>query len=196
MSPYVQGQYAASSAFGLTKTADAFTSGGSLLSRMGKKVKGWLPTAEGTKKFFIGEPGKFKEELASGKALSKGSLIRESLKAPGMLNKLLFYGFPALDVVSTLRSDSPDKPGDIAGILGGAAASSAMYRPLGMLGAMAAGIGGGMLGRGIVNKGRDLMGEKPPEMPQEYSEDPYRHIPYRQMYPYAGAATSLLGGGG
>lgn len=195
MNPYIQGQYTASTVFGLTKMAGAYGITPSLLGRMGKKIKGWLPTAAGTKRFFIGEPGKFKEEITSGKALSKGSLIRESFKAPGVLNKLLFYGFPALDVVSTMRSDSPDKPGDIAGILGGAAASSAMYRPLGMLGAMAAGIGGGMLGRGIVNKGRDLMGGKQPEIPQETSEDPYRHVPYRQMYPYAGAASALLGGG-
>lgn len=179
MMPYAQGQQDANVVFGFTKVAIPFRAGPGLLQKAKKLVGKWMPTWEGTKRTMIGEPGRFVDELVNRKALSKGSLIREGFKAPGMLNKALFYGLPALDVVSTLRSDSPDKPGDIASILGGSAAGMAAFRPFGMLGSMAAGMGGAALARGIVSKGRQLAGGQPPV--EENTTSPAEYNPYAQQ---------------
>lgn len=197
MTPYLQGQYAASAFFGISHTKVAGRA--TLAARAGTKLKSWLPTWGGVKRFFVGEPGKFVGELRKGKALSKGSLIREGFSTgtgiPGALNKAIFYGLPAMDVVSALKSNSTDKPGDIAGILGGTAASMAAFRPLGMLGAMAGGMGGSMLARKIFSKGQQAAGYVPEEeAPPDQTPSPYE--PLRQRYPYASGVSYLAGGGG
>jgi hypothetical protein len=192
MTPYVQGQHAASCFLGIDKiAAPLFTPRPGMLSRVGRTLKKWAPTWAGTKKMMIGEPGKFKDEIVNRKLLSKGSLIREGFRAPGMLNKALFYGMPALDMVSVARSDSPDKAGDIASIIGGSAMGMAAFRPLGMLGAMAAGTAGAALGRGAVHGGQKLLGQQPAAPPPP-PEQPT--VPYNQFYPYAPGANYAVGG--
>jgi hypothetical protein len=193
MFPYLQGQQDALSFFGVSHTKVAGKA--KLLSRAGKKVKSWMPTWGGVKRFFVGEPGKFVGELRKGKALSKGSLIREGFQAPGVINKALFYGLPALDVISTARSNSPDKPGDIAGILGGTAASMAAFRPFGLLGAMAGGMGGSALARKIFAK-NPQEGEEVSAEGVSSPQNPSVYAPLRQRYPYAAGANYLVGGGG
>lgn len=97
------------------------------------------------REFAIGDPRKFWSEVSSGKALDKGSLLRQSFHAPGLLDKALFYGVPAYGVGSALGDAEGDKVKRIGGELGGAALSMAAFRPLGLAGA----IGGGMLGSSI-----------------------------------------------
>jgi len=186
---YIQGQYAANIVFGFTKEAFAFASKPSFLQRAGKTLKRWAPTWSGTKKMMIGEPGKFMNELANRKMLAKGSLIRKGFHAPGLLNKTLFYGLPALDAVNIVRSDSPNKAEDLASLAGGSMAGLAAFRPLGMVGALAASAGGSALGRGLVSGGRKLLGNVAQPLPQQQST-----IPYRQFYPYASGINYLAGG--
>jgi hypothetical protein len=191
MTPYEQGQLAASGCFGFTKVAIPLVTRPGMLSRIGKVLKKWAPTWSGTKKMMIGEPGKFKDEIVNRKLLSKGSLIRQGFQAPGMFNKALFYGMPALDIMSVARSDSPDKAGDIAGILGGSAMGMAAFRPMGMLGSMAAGTAGSAIGRGLAHGGQKLLGRQPepPPIPEQPA------VPYNQFYPYAPGANYAAGGG-
>jgi hypothetical protein len=200
MTPYEQGQYAANIYLGFTKVAVPLVAGTSFLQRAGKFLSKHAPTWAGTKKMMIGEPGRFKDELVNRKLLSKGSLIREGFHAPGMFNKALFYGLPALDVVSAARSDSPDKAKDIAGILGGTVGSMAAFRPFGMVGAMAGSAAGSALGKGLLSKGRQVAGvQPPPEAPptQAPGSPPFEeYVPYRQAHPYAAGASYLAGGGG
>jgi hypothetical protein len=201
MFPYTRGQEDANTLFGLMKTAAGLpqlaTAGAGLLGRAGSALKKWAPTWSGTKKFMIGEPKEFMNQLANRRFLSKGSLVRQGFEAPGMLSKAMFYGLPALDVVSTMRSDSPDKAKDIAGIIGGTAGSMAMFKPFGMLGAMAGGSIGGKLTSGLLNKGRQIAGAPIPEqaMNSQGAQGLAEHVPYQQMYPYASGASYLMGGG-
>lgn len=179
MTPYAQGQHAAGVFLGITKVAVPLISRPAFWQRAGKTIKKWLPTWSGTKRTMVGEPGKFWNELVNRKALSKGSLVRQGFHAPGVLNKALFYGLPALDAVNVMRGDSPDKAGDIAGIIGGSIGGMAAYRPLGMLGAMAVGTAGSALGRGAVHGGKKLLGMPPAEVA---AEQPQALPPYPQ-YP-------------
>ncbi len=93
----------------------------------------------------VGSPKRFGRELMSGRALSKGSLIRQSFKAPDMLSKALFYGFPAYEAGSIMLDDEKDKAKRIGASLGGAALGLAAWKPLGMAGSM----GADYIGRGI-----------------------------------------------
>lgn len=187
MFPYQQGRQDAVGLFGLSKTAEMNKT--ALSPKTLKMIKSWLPTAKGVKRFFIGEPGKFVKELKGGKALSKGSLIREGFSAPDLLSKAMFYGLPALDVVSVARSDSPDKPGDIGSILGGTMGGMAAYRPFGLVGSILAGMGGSALGRGVVSAGRSIM-NKPvqqprwvPQLPAQYNQTPYENPAFESGLP-------------
>lgn len=174
MTPYEQGQHAADVFLGFTKVAIPLISSPSFWQRAGKVVKKWMPTWSGTKKMMVGEPGRFKDEILNNKMLSKGSLIRQGFKTPGMFNKALFYGFPAMDAISVARGNSPDKAGDIAGIIGGSAAGMAAFRPLGMIGAMAAGTAGSVLGKKLVHGGQKVLGRGPEQVPpQEQLPPPY-----------------------
>jgi hypothetical protein len=187
MFPYQQGQQDASAIFGVTKTAEMKKH--ALSPKTLRRIKSWLPTAKGVKRFFIGEPKKFVRELKGGRALSKGSLIREGFTAPDLLSKAMFYGLPALDVVSVARSDSPDKPGDIGSILGGTVGGMAAYRPFGLVGSILAGMGGSALGRGIVSAGRAIT-NKPvqqpqwsPQLPAQYAQTPYENPAFETGLP-------------
>lgn len=108
--------------------------------------------------FVVGEPKKFLGELTSGKALDKGSLIRQSFHAPGMLNKALFYGIPAYGVGSVLGDAEGDKVKRIGGELGGAALSMAAFKPLGLAGAIAGGMGGAAIGEGLGGAAQNIVG--------------------------------------
>jgi hypothetical protein len=108
--------------------------------------------------FVVGEPKKFWGELASGKALDKGSLIRQSFHSPGILNKALFYGIPAYGVGSVLGDNEGDKVKRIGGELGGAALSMAAFKPLGLAGAIAGGMGGAAIGEGIGGVAQNVVG--------------------------------------
>jgi hypothetical protein len=191
MSPYEQGQHAANVFLGFTKVATPLISSPSFWQRAGKFISKHAPTWSGTKKFMIGEPGRFMDEVTNRNMLSKGSLIRQGFHAPGMFNKAMFYGLPALDVVSAARSDSPDKAGDIGSILGGSALSMAAFRPFGMVGAMAAGAAGSALGRRVVSKGKQIAGGQPP--PEQVPGTAQPQMP-PQLYPYAPGANYLMGG--
>lgn len=102
----------------------------------------------GIKEFAVGNPGKFWEEVRAGKALAPGSLVREGLKAPTILDKALFYGLPAYEVGTTLGDHAGDKANRVGATLGASALGMAAFKPLGMLGALAASSLGGAVGGG------------------------------------------------
>jgi hypothetical protein len=110
--------------------------------------EGLKSLGRGVKEFTVGSPGKFWEEIRAGKALAPGSLIRESLKTPTVFDKALFYGLPAYEVGSTIGDHEGDKANRIGSTLGASALGMAAFKPLGLLGAMAASSVGGAIGGG------------------------------------------------
>jgi len=99
----------------------------------------------------IGSPIAFGKEILEGKALKPEGMMRESLKAPGIFNKALFYGLPAWSGVGILRDNEGEKMKRIGGLAAGTAIGIAMFKPLGLVGAMAGDavgqrVGGGLLG--------------------------------------------------
>lgn len=110
------------------------------------------------REFAIGTPGKFLDEVSSGKALDKGSLIRQSFHTPSVLDKAFIYGMPAYGVGSVLGDSEGDKIKRIGGELGGGFAGAALFRPLGLAGALAGGTVGSIAGEGIGGVGQNMFG--------------------------------------
>jgi len=141
MDVYGIGQEEALQSLGITKVAWKAP----LMKRMGRWLLKKAPTWKGTREFAIGTPVQFGKEIMRGKALSKGSLMRQSLHAPDMFSKAMFYGFPAVEAGGIMLDSEANKARRVGEALGGATLGLAAYRPLGMLGS----IGADMLGRSI-----------------------------------------------
>jgi hypothetical protein len=148
MNPYEQGNAEAFAALGLEKTARGAILK-PVLSGAWKFLKSMKPTWKGTKEMFIGNPKQLWQEARAGTALSKGSLIRQSLNPKGVLNKALWYGFPAYEGYEIATDDQGDKWKRLGAAAGGAALGIAAFKPLGMLGAMALDPIGRMAGKGF-----------------------------------------------
>lgn len=131
----------------------------SLWKRLGRWAQRKMPTRTGVRNFFIGDPRRFGQEIIKGKALSKGSLIRESFHAPDMFSKAMFYGLPAVEGVGVALDEEGNKARRIGETLGGAALGLAAYRPLGMLGSVGADVLGRRLGGGIGQTAAHLVGK-------------------------------------
>lgn len=106
----------------------------------------------------VGSPKKFMQELRSGTALGPKGLIRESFKAPALWQKALFYGFPAVSAVQTLRSNDPDKAESLGGLAGGMLLGTAAMGPFGMLGSYPLGFLGEHLGSRLVRGAKRMTG--------------------------------------
>lgn len=148
MTPRDVGRQEALSNLGLVKEA----AGTPLFYRapLKKRMWKWLSTkarglGRSAGEMMIGSPRRFGREIASGRALAKGGLLRESFRAPDMLSKALFYGFPAYEAGSIMLDDDPNKARRVGASLGGAALGLAAWRPLGMVGSM----GADYIGRGL-----------------------------------------------
>lgn len=144
MTPYELGHTAALESLGLTKEAVSVLAKPKFLARAGRWIAKKRPL-NWMKELSIGQPRRFGREVMQGKALSKGSLVRQSLHAPDMFSKAMFYGFPAVESGGILMDDAPNKAKRIGQSLGGAALGLAAWKPLGMIGA----IGADMIGRGV-----------------------------------------------
>lgn len=141
--------------------------------------------------FMVGSPKKFMGEIRSGKALAPGSMVRESFRAPGLLNKAMFYGFPAVEAGNILTSSSENKGQELGGLIGGSALGIAAFRPLGMVGSIAAGTLGDYVGRGIGGLGQKAVNaiKRDPQPQQQvssygrpiYARNPIGAVGYRQM---------------
>jgi|GEM_PF-4679998 len=147
MTPQDIGRRAAFEELGLVKSAATpLFYKAPLMKRVGK----WLGSkAHSIAEMAIGSPRRFGRELMSGRALRKGSLIRESLDAPDMLSKAFFYGLPAYEAGSILLDKDPDKAKRVGASLGGAALGLATWRPLGMVGSIGADIAGRSVGGAV-----------------------------------------------
>jgi len=179
---YTAGQTAVLEALGISKVATPVIVRAPLLRRAGwwlqKKLPQW---GKSLKEMAIGEPGKFVDELSRGKALSKGSLVRKSFHAPGMLNKVFWYGLPAYEGVQILRDDDPDKWGRMGGLIGGTALGIGAFRPLGIVGSMGAGMLGEHIGAGIARTGRQLAKGNEP-IKGRWESSPQNHYATPQYY--------------
>jgi hypothetical protein len=168
--PFEQGKHAAFTQLGLIKVAIPIPTGAvapGLLSRIG----GGLSRFGGAvKRTLIGEPGKFVGELAKGKAFSSGGMmhhgIRDAFSARNPLSLALNYGLPAYSLYGIMKSDSPDKPGQLGGFVGSTLGGAALSRPFGLVGGIAGSLIGHRLGAGAVHAGQRLTGTVPPE-PQQ-----------------------------
>ena len=170
---------------------------------MHQGMPGFQRKTQGVKRTLFGEIPEFYNELRQGTAFSpemklrgKGRELRsglayESLKAPGVLNKLLFYGWPAYDIYNTLKSPSgPGKAEQIGGLLASTPAWIAGWRPLGMVGSTIAASLAERVGRGaghMVDQARQkLRAPKQPSpqygYPQNYQEGVQQALP--QQFPY------------
>ena len=125
-------------------------------------AKAMLPTRKGLREFAIGDPKRFIQELRSGTALGKGSLIRESMHAPDMMSKAMFYGLPAVEAGGIILDDEGNKGRRLAGSIGGAALGLAAWKPLGMAGSIGADILGRRVGESIGGVA-DRLARKNPE---------------------------------
>ena len=151
MTPRETGYHEVYAAMGITKEA-----------RLGKVLpwlRGKLPTASGVRNFLVGDPKRFFTELRRGKALSKGSLVRESFKAPGMVNKALFYGLPAVEGYNIISSPGGQKAERLGELIGDTAMFTATWKPLGYVGSALVGGIGGKIGKGAVQVGKQVLGK-------------------------------------
>jgi len=179
---YAQGRDDVFASLGITKVAVPIIPKAPLLRRakwwLSKKLPKWGRTA---KEMAIGSPKQFMGEIAQGKALAPGSLIRQSFHAPGLLNKAFWYGLPAYEGIQIMRSDEPGKAARMGGLLGGTALGIAAWRPLGILGSMGLGMLGERVGAGIGQTARHLT--KGPEIqPQGRWMMPAQTNLYPQTY--------------
>lgn len=123
---------------------------------------GWLGRfGHGLKRFMIGDPGRFMEEIRAGEVMAPGSSIRSIFKIPsfrkhpiqGPLTAGLIYGLPAHEAYQISQDPDPHKAQRIGGMLGGTALGWAAFGPVGMLGSIPAGMAGewagGQLGKGV-----------------------------------------------
>lgn len=154
---YKLGQHEALAQLGFYKEAAP-----PLLGRIGGWLAKKVPTRAGIKRFMIGDPRAFGKELLQGKALSKGSLIRQSLAAPDFLTKALFYGLPAYQAINIATDPMGNKAQRMGGLLGGNLLGLAAWRPFGILGSMAAGSLGEQLGSAVGQTGQFLATGKRP----------------------------------
>ena len=152
----LQGYNDVYNALGITKEARF-----GVIGRAASALKSKLPTLGGLKRFVIGEPGRFMNEIRAGKAFSKGSLMRESFQTPGMMNKALFYGFPAVEGYNILSKPGPMKAERLGELLGDTAMYTATWKPLGYVGSALVGGIGGKIGRGAVQIGKHMAGAGP-----------------------------------
>jgi len=163
---YEQGYNDALSLLGVEKTAGVRSG----LLGAGRWLRSKLPTAKGVKEFFVGQPKQFWSEVRSGKALDKGSLIRRSMTPQGKLDKALFIGLPAYEMARTTFDDRGNKAERLGRQAGGNLFGLAAWKPLGMVGAMGAGMlgdtVGGSVGRGV-GRGIDRLSGKTSQKPSE-----------------------------
>jgi len=140
------------------------------LGRVGTKLwraQRWLhkkaPTWKGVREEMFGQPTRLVKEIARGKALSKGSVIRESFNTPTALTKMMFYGFPAVESAGIALDDEGNKATRIGGALGGGLLGLGAYKPLGLVGSMAMDpIGrsiGSAVGQTVGHLGNKVMGK-------------------------------------
>jgi len=148
MSMYKAGYSQALQNLGISKTARNI-----LRSPWGTRARRWIqkkmPTRSGVRDFFIGNPRRFGQEIVEGKALGKGGLLRESFYAPDTFSKVMFYGLPAVEAAGIALDQQGDKAKRLGETVGGTALGLAAYRPLGMVGSIAADTLGRSLGGGI-----------------------------------------------
>jgi hypothetical protein len=171
---YQQGYNAALQQLGLEKIAVA-----GMMSRFMPKLKSF-GSAVATN--LVGKPKQFLNELRSGTAFDKDSLIAEGFKAPKLWQKAVMYGLPAASAVQTLRSDDPDKAGSIGGLIGGTVLSTAAFGPFGMLGALPASMGGEFLGKRLVRGTQRILGVGNQQAPQYTSlQQPQSNIAAAQL---------------
>lgn len=171
MTPYDRGQYDALIFLGLTKEAV-----GPLMPTMQTAKNVMIPAAKrfGTsvKEFMVGNPKQFGKQLWHGTAYQPAGvdniggrlvkrppgLLRESMSAPTMLTKGLFYGLPAYEAGSTLLDNKGDKARRLGESVGGALMGQATWRPLGMVGStLLDPVGrniGGAIGNAVGNLGK------------------------------------------
>lgn len=126
----------------------------------------------------FGRPRQFMQELRSGTALSKGSLIRRSLfELPGekpwskAMWAIPWYGLPAYETYKILKEPPGHRAEELGGMLGSTALGFGMFRPLGLVGSMAMGHVGDIVGRKAGGLAGRMAGpSSPPTAPsQNYS---------------------------
>jgi hypothetical protein len=147
---YIRGQLDVYTQLGMDKEAAMPR----LLTRAGKFLKSKLPSQQAVKKFFMGNPRRAAHEWRMKESLKPGSVFREGFEAPGMLNKALLYGFPAVEAANIARGEKGERAERIGGLLGGTALGLAAWGPTGLLGSMAAGAVGERIGRGLGRTGK------------------------------------------
>jgi hypothetical protein len=154
---YTEGYNKALSDMGVEKTAAVSSVlRAPLMSRMGRALKQRLPSQTGIRDFLIGNPRRFRDELVSGKALGKNSLIRESFRSPGIASKAVLYGLPMVEAGGIALDSEGNKAQRLGTAVGSGALGLAAFRPLGLLGSMAASEVGSRIGGTLAGTGEHL----------------------------------------
>lgn len=163
--PYREGYQDYIVSLGIVKVAGPVVPAAPFMTQAGawlkRKLPGWGHAA---KDMMFGSPTQFAEEVRQGRAFAPNSLIRQSVRANTLLEKGLFYGLPAYQIASTLKSGGPDKAERVGGILGGSLMGLAAFKPLGMAGSMIFGGLGERLGEKVMGGAKHVIA-KPPQQP-------------------------------
>ncbi len=156
----------------IPKMRSAFRKGNPFRSKAKNTAWGWGTKPKehwGTrvKKFMVGEPTKFMQELKQGKGFSRGSFIRRSMVPTGPLDAAMIYGFPAYETYHALSGPSEGRAARLGGALGGSLWLPT-YRGLGLLGSSAAGLLGHEVGKGVGGLFDKAPSPQPNSAPQYY----------------------------
>lgn len=151
MTPFEQGQRDVLSRFNLVKEAAG------PVSWLSKAWTKYRPTGKGVREFAIGDPkGFLKDPWGS---------IRGSFAAPKLWEKGMLYGLPAFQAAQIMKQPPGQRGEEMGSLLGGTALGIAAWKPFGMLGSMAAGTVGDVLGRKAVQMTRPRPTPQPTSMP-------------------------------
>ena len=167
---YKEGYLKTYQTLGLTKEAIAVPP--RVAVPLAKRIGGFFskhrPTWGGTKRFAIGEPGKFLKDVRKGKLWAPEGIMRQGIResTKGWLGKGMFYGLPAYEAYNIMKHPGRDRAERMGGLLASTPIWLAAWKPFGMIGSTALALGAERLGRGA---GRMLGGPQP--QPPQYGPE-------------------------
>lgn len=132
---YEAGRQATLQELGIVKVAVPLRNAG-LFGRTINTIRNKLPSWRTVRRELVGSPLQFLDEISTGRAFSKGSLIRQGFEAPSIATKLMFYGPAAIEAGMILSDDEKNKVKRLGEVAGSTALGFGLYRPLGLAGSI------------------------------------------------------------
>jgi hypothetical protein len=139
-----------------------------IAKRISQFFSKYRPTWGGTKRFAVGEPGRFFKDVKKGRMWAPEGLLRQGMResTKGWLGKGMFYGLPAYEAYNITQNPGAQKAERMGGLLASTPVWLAAWKPFGMVGSTALALGAERIGRGA---GRLLGGPQP--MPPQHAPE-------------------------